>query len=120
MNRPLRYGLLAALIWLIPRVSPAIPDPSAGGSYAYPNPASDCCVHIVYRMAEAGSAEVLVYQEAGDIAATANDPQDAGLRQSTIPLCRLGPGCYFYRVKIQYRSGKVVTLPMGHFGVTKR
>ena len=93
----------------------ALPTPPAGSSYVYPNPGHGCCVQVVYQMEESGQVDVRVYQESGELATTVSDLRPAGVQQSTVLLCVLAPGSYFYRVTLHYDSGRTVTLPTGRF-----
>ncbi len=56
-----------------------------------------------------------MYHEGGDLATTVTDARPTGTQQSTILLCVLAPGPYFYRVALRYDSGRTVRLPTGRF-----
>ena len=110
-----RTWVLGILLGSLALGAGALPAPPAGSSYVYPNPGHGCCVQVVYQMEEDGQAEVRVYHEGGDLATTVTDARPTGTQQSTILLCVLAPGPYFYRVALRYDSGRTVRLPTGRF-----
>ena len=83
------------------------PAPSGGIPYVSPNPVDGGSVKFVYTMAEAGTAQIKVWNAWGNLAATLSEPKGAGLQSTTLNVTSFAPGHYFYRVELHYGSGKV-------------
>src|SRR5258708_6457689 len=98
--------LLLLLTGAFPWKSSALDTPDAGATYSYPLPANTGgLVNIVYTMAQSGSAQILAYNESGELVVNFNDLKPAGLQTSKIDLCCLAPGVYVYLVLLHYDSG---------------
>jgi hypothetical protein len=82
------------------------PAPTGGNPYVAPNPSPGPTVEFVYQMAEAGTANIKVWNAWGNLCATINDPKPAGLASSTLDISSFAPGHYFYRVVLNYNSGR--------------
>jgi len=82
------------------------PVPTGGNPYVAPNPTSGPTVEFVYQMAEAGTAQIKVWNAWGNLCATINDAKPAGLASSILNISSFAPGHYFYRVVLNYNSGK--------------
>ena len=71
-----------------------------------PNPTQGGTVKVVYRMAEAGTAHIKVWNAWGNLVASLAEPKGAGLQSSGLDVSALAPGHYFYRVDLDYGSGR--------------
>ena len=113
--------LLALLLTLsIPWKSIALDTPGSGGTYSYPLPATaGGLVNIVYTMAQTGSAQILAYNESGEMVVNFNDLKPAGLQTSQVSLCCLAPGVYVYLILIHYDNGQLEKLKPGKFVVIR-
>ena len=83
------------------------PAPVGGVPYVSPNPTQGGTVRFVYTMAEAGTAKIKVWNAWGNLAGKLEDPKGAGLQSSTLDVTSFAPGHYFYRVELDYASGRV-------------
>jgi len=89
-----------------PTATPTPPAPN-GAPYVYSNPASGPTVRFVYDMAEAGKADIRVWNASGVLAASLEDVwAAAGVQQSTLNIQSFAPGHYFYQVDLKYGSGR--------------
>ena len=122
---PMKHRLSLGLVLLFLIHFSAVPGhtaldpPTPGSSYAYPNPVRGCCVDVVYRMDEPGTAEIRVYHEGGDLVAQSSEWKPVGTQETRVG-CRQAPGLYLYRVTLHYDSGRTAILPTGHFTVATR
>ncbi len=82
------------------------PAPVGGNPYVAPNPTSGNTVQFVYTMAESGTANIKIWNAWGNLAATLSDPKGSGLQSSTLNISAFAPGHYFYRVELNYSSGR--------------
>jgi hypothetical protein len=82
------------------------PAPVGNNPYVSPNPTNGGTVKFVYTMAEAGTAKIKVWNAWGNLVATLSDPKGAGLQSSLLNVSSLAPGHYFYRVELDYDSGR--------------
>jgi hypothetical protein len=82
------------------------PAPVGGDPYVSPNPTQGGTVRFVYTMAGAGTAKIKVWNAWGNLAASLSDPKGAGLQSSTLNVSSFAPGHYFYRVELDYGSGR--------------
>jgi hypothetical protein len=85
---------------------PTPPTPQ-GNPYVYSNPAVGPEVHFVYSMAEKGTAKIRVWNQSGDLVASLDDSKPSGTQQSDLGIQTFASGHYFYRVVLQYDSGRV-------------
>ena len=98
----------------------ATPPPPVGGvPYVSPNPTQGGTVRFVYTMAEVGTAKIKVWNAWGNLAAKLEDSKGAGLQSSTLDVSSLAPGHYFYRVELDYNSGRVDTFKTQVLAVKK-
>ena len=88
-----------------PTVTPVMPV--GNNPYVSPNPTDGGSVKFVYIMAEAGKAKIKVWNAWGNLAAKLEDPKGAGLQSSTLDVSSFAPGHFFYRVELDYNSGRV-------------
>lgn len=82
------------------------PVPAGGEPYAAPNPSDGGTVRFIYTMAETGTAKIKVWNAWGHQVASLSDPRSAGLQSSALNLASFAPGHYFYRIELDYASGK--------------
>jgi hypothetical protein len=82
------------------------PAPTGGQPYVSPNPTNGTTVQFVYTMAEAGTAHIKVWNAWGNLAATISDPKGPGLQSSVLNVTSFAPGHYFFRIELDYNSGK--------------
>ena len=82
------------------------PVPVGNNPYVSPNPTNGGTVKFVYNMAEAGTAHIKVWNAWGNLVATLGDPKGAGLQSSLLNVSSLAPGHYFYRIELDYASGR--------------
>lgn len=82
------------------------PAPSGGNPYVAPNPSQGDQVRFIYTMAEAGTAKIKVWNAWGNLVANLSDPKTGGLQSSALNVSSFAPGHYFYRVKLEYGSGR--------------
>jgi hypothetical protein len=85
------------------------PGPVGGNPYVAPNPSNGTTVQFVYTMAEAGTANIKVWNAWGNLVATISDPKGAGEQSSVLNVTSFAPGHYFYRVELDYGSGRIDT-----------
>ncbi len=81
------------------------PSSSGAGSYIFPSPADQPTASIAYTMAEAGTAQIRVYNEIGDLVTKLEDAKAAGVQVSTFRTAWLAPGVYYYLLNLKYNSG---------------
>jgi hypothetical protein len=92
--------------------------PAPGTSFAYPSPAKEGGIlNIAYNMEEGGTAQVLVWNESAELVADVSQSQWVGPQKTTIYLQGWARGVYFYKVVLQYNSGKTDRLPPDKFFV---
>ena len=99
------YGQLA-LAEACPTPVSTPPAPTGGNPYVSPNPTNGTSVQFVYTMAEAGTANIKVWNAWGNLAATISEPKGAGEQSSVLNVSSFAPGHYFYRVELDYGPGK--------------
>jgi len=95
------------------------PAPVGGNPYVSPNPTDGGSVKFVYTMAEAGTANIKVWNAWGNLAATLADPKGAGEQSSVLNVTGFAPGHYFYRIELDYDSGKKDTFKTQVLAVKK-
>ena len=79
--------------------------PGPGTSFTYPAPATGDQVNFAYYMREAGSAQILVWNEGGDLAAECNQQQGCGPQKAVLNIRGFAVGVYYYQVRMKYDSG---------------
>ncbi len=84
----------------------ATPPAPNNKPYVYSNPSSGPNVTFVYDMAENGSVQIGVLNDAGDVVATIQDKKPPGVQESVLNIQSFAPGHYFYRVVLSYNSGR--------------
>ncbi len=80
--------------------------PPSGHPYVAPNPAPGPRVQFVYTMAESGTAEVKVWNAWGNFVGSTNESKHAGIQSSSLDISSWASGHYFYRVVLNYDSGR--------------
>jgi hypothetical protein len=95
------------------------PAPAGGNPYVAPNPSNGPTVQFIYTMAEAGMANIKVWNAWGNLVATLADPKGPGLQSSTLNISTFAPGHYFYRVELDYGSGRTDTFKTQVLAVKK-
>jgi hypothetical protein len=93
--------------------------PAAGESFAFPSPARNGLITIVYDMVANGNAEVQVWNENGELVARHDEQKLAGPQETQLPIGDLASGAYVYRVAMAYDSGSVERLDVQRFTVRK-
>ncbi len=86
--------------------TPASTPPAPMNPYVAPNPSNGTSVKFVYEMAEAGTADIKVWNAWGNLCAAIHDAQPQGLASSVLDVSSFAPGHYFYRVVLNYPSGR--------------
>jgi len=100
--------------------TPVSTPPAPGNRpYVSPNPTSGGTVKFVYEMAGPGTAEIKVWNAWGNLAATIKDPKPAGLASSALDVSSFAPGHYFYRIVLNYDSGKKDAYPTQVLAIKK-
>lgn len=95
------------------------PAPDGGGPYVAPNPTQGGTIQFVYTMAEAGTADIQVWNAWGNLVARLSEPKGAGLQSSRLNVSTFAPGHYFYRVELDYDSGRKDTFKTRVLAVKK-
>lgn len=93
--------------------------PAAGKAFAYPSPANGGAVNIVYSMAEAGTSEIRIWNENGDLVALVEKKELAGPQKTQVSTKPFARGIYLFRVKLTYESGRVERISPEKFSVTQ-
>ena len=76
-------------------------------------------MRFVYTMAESGRARIKVWNAWGNLGASWTDPKTSGLQSSTLDVSGFAPGHYFYRIELDYDSGKSETFKTQVLAVRK-
>ena len=84
----------------------ATPPAPVNKPYVYSNPTSGPTVKFVYNMAQAGKADIKVWNAWGNLVAEIDEAQSAGEASSSLDVRSFAPGHYFYRVVLRYDSGQ--------------
>ena len=95
------------------------PAPVGGNPYVSPNPTDGRSVKFVYTMAEAGTANIKIWNAWGNLVATLGDPKGSGLQSTSLDVTSFAPGHYFYRIELDYNSGKKDTFKTQVLAVKK-
>ena len=120
MMRKIILALFLFPAILAPLAVKALDTPDPGTTYSYPLPATaGSIVNVVYSSAESGSAQILAYNESGDLVVNYSNSTPSGLQVSKIDLCCLAPGVYVYLVLLHYDSGRTEKLKPGKFVVVR-
>ena len=82
------------------------PAPLGGSPYVSPNPSQGGTVRFVYTMAESGTAKIKVWNAWGNLAASLEAAKGSGLQSTNLETASFAPGHYFYRVELDYDSGR--------------
>jgi hypothetical protein len=99
---------------LFPFYAAALDAPEPGATYSYPLPVKpQSYINLVYNMTSSGTVQAVLFDEAGDQVLNFSEPKGEGLQTSTIYLCCLSPGLYFYRLTLTYDSGNLDKLRIG-------
>ena len=70
-------------------------------------------------MAEAGTARILVYGESGNLVDSTVETKIPGVQQSQVCTGYFAAGVYFYRILLNYDSGRQEKLSIGRFFVVR-
>jgi len=95
------------------------PGPVDNNPYVSPNPTDGGSVKFVYDMAEVGTANIKVWNAWGNLAATIAEPKGAGEQSTVLNVTGFAPGHYFYRIELDYNSGKKDTFKTQVLAVKK-
>jgi len=95
------------------------PAPVGGDPYVAPNPSQGGSVQVVYSMAESGTAKIKVWNAWGNLVASLEEAKGAGLQSSGLNVASFAPGHYFYRVEMDYASGRKATFKTQVLAVKK-
>jgi hypothetical protein len=68
---------------------------------------------------QAGTAQIKVWNEKADLAATFSQVQGCGAQETELDLSRFAAGVYFYQVALAYNSGQVEKLKVNKFLVQR-
>jgi len=93
--------------------------PAAGKTFEYPSPVRNGVMHLVYRMAESGTAAIRIWNERGDLSAQQEDHRPAGPQETRIQIATFAPGIYLYKIILTYDSGRIERLDAQKFAVVK-
>ena len=93
--------------------------PGSGGVFLFPSPAKGGSVSVVYDMNGPGRAEVLVWNDRGDLVAKVEEQKLTGTQKTKVPVGGFAPGVYLYRVDIHYSGGNEVRSDVKKFAVSK-
>jgi hypothetical protein len=80
-------------------------QPVGGGyfdPYIFPSPTTGSTAGIAYFMASAGTVNIRVYNEIGNLMYAQDERKPAGSQGSNIDVGRLAPGVYFYLLNVTY------------------
>jgi hypothetical protein len=104
-----------------PTLTPSPPNnpPAPGLDFIYPSPARGDHANLAYVMAEAGMMRLKVWNQNGEVSSEINDHKPAGVQATPFSLSGFAPGVYFYRVTLEYDSGKTEQLKPGKFAVIR-
>ncbi len=114
----LRMALLAAF-FLSAGPLPALQNPTDGGCFVYPSPASGDWAWAVYNTPGSGTAQINVFNEAGDLVVQESVLNGAGLQQAAIDLNHLRNGLYICRIVLELDSGGTQSLKLFKFAVVR-
>jgi len=70
-------------------------------------------------MQEAGAARVMVWSESAELVADVNNNEGSGPEKTVLNIQSWAPGIYFYRVILQYDSGRMEKIKPGKFAVLR-
>jgi hypothetical protein len=93
--------------------------PGAAEAILFPSPAKGGTVTVVYGMYAAGLADVLIWNDRGDLVAKVETQQLSGAQKTVVPVGSFAPGVYLYRVDLKYGSGGEVRSDLKKFTVIK-
>jgi hypothetical protein len=119
-SRPPSSWPKALLIFLF-TASPlfSLQNPAGGGCFVYPSPVSGNWAWAVYNMGGSGSAQISVYNEAGDLVTQETVPGGPGIQQTPIDLTHYRKGIYICRVVVTLDSGVSQALQFFKFVVIR-
>jgi DNA-binding beta-propeller fold protein YncE len=95
------------------------PAPRQGEGFIYPSPARGDHATVCYYMAEAGQAEIKVWNAWAGLVGSAKDRKPSGVQITPLDISALKPGVYFYDVKLSYDSGRTETIRPRKFAVIR-
>jgi hypothetical protein len=97
----------------------ALQTPPDGGCFVYPSPAPGNSAWVVYNLPQSGTAEIDVYNEAGQLVAQEEASNGAGIQQTGLDLTHYARGVYLCQVILTFDSGGGQTLKLFRFLVVK-
>jgi len=115
---PFCAAVFFSFLILVPR-SFALQNPPEGGCFVYPSPAQGSTAWVVFNLPESGTANVYIYNEAGDLVAETQLWNNAGLQQVPLDLTHYRSGVYVCRVALNLDSGSNSVLQLFKFIVVK-
>ena len=90
--------------------------PATGSSRVYPSPVRGGTVHVALNLASATDAHLRIYNEAGDLACSVDQPGlAAGPQVLDVDASRFARGAYFYVCTLVSPGGGTQVLPTGKF-----
>jgi len=93
--------------------------PSSGQCFIYPSPARGDHASVSYDMAEPGTMDMKIWNDAGELAAEITDHKPAGVQVTSFDLSRLAPRVYIYALTLTYDSGRVEKTKPRKFAVIR-
>lgn len=117
-----KFLFLSILLFCLfpPTAAPVLPAPPDGGCFVYPSPAAPGgTAWVVYDMPTGGTADIFVYNEAGDLVTQETAPTAAGTFQTSIDLTHYRRGVYICQVVLHLDSGATQALQLCKFIVSQ-
>ena len=108
-------GLALFLFCALP--ADALQTPRDGTCFVYPTPATGNQAWVVFNMSQGGTANISIYNEAGDLAAGISEIESAGVQQVPLDLTYYRRGIYLCRVVLSFDAGGGQTLALFKFMV---
>jgi hypothetical protein len=119
LNRFLFFFGILSYSAFVPFPSLCQQTPAPGTCFVYPSPATSNNVTVVYNMPQGGTAQVLVYNEAGDLVVQVQESKPAGLQQTSLDLYYYRNGIYLCQVLLTFEGGGGQRLNLFKFMVVK-
>jgi len=109
---------LFALSAFVPQTF-ALQNPPDGRCFVYPSPTQGETAWVVFNQPSNGTANVYIFNEAGDLVAESHPLNTAGLQQVPLDLTHYRSGVYICRVELDLDSGRKSVLQLFKFIVSK-
>jgi len=104
-----------------PTVGPTFYDgsnpPEAGEFFVYPSPAKGDHATVSCRLAQAGTVEVRIYNQTGDLVSEKTEAKSPGIQVVPFSLAGFAPGIYYCSVVLKYGLGNPEKLKINKFAV---